>query len=540
MITISGTLSYEFPPPNSGCMGINLDNPLIRPIRQATVQLLDAAGTAEIDSQVSSDSGAYSFSVVSSTDHLLRVRAELQAANWDVEVRNNVDTAEPPLLPLAQRPIYVMDLSFNSGSASNSNLDLLATTGWDGNSYTGPRVAAPFAILDSIYAAMQFVVAEDPAANFPSLDAFWSPDNQSASPTNIDRGELPTSFYNGNNSLFLLGQAASDPDEFDDHVVVHEWGHYFEDTFSRSDSIGGSHGLGDALDMRTAFGEGWASALSGMALNEPIYCDTRSASAGGGFSAETATGGVNGWFNEFTIIRFIYDLWDTDNDAADNDTSSIGFGPIYTVLTGPQATTPAFTSIFSFATLLKAQNTGQDGFIDALLVDGGVNPVGIDIWGSTEVNDGPATPPDVLDVYTSLTLGAPALNLCVNSQFDNVRAGNKLSEHRFLRMNLAANAQVTFTVSANPAPSQPSVGFDCNADQNDPENSQHSDPDISVRQNGQLVVLGLGCTPNVEVATSGQVLAEGDYVIDLTDFRHADEDSPAGFPEQVCFDVAVN
>jgi hypothetical protein len=33
----------------------------------------------------------------------------------------------------------------------------------------------------------------------------------------------------------------SHTDEYDDHVIIHEWGYCFEDKFSRSDSIGGNH-----------------------------------------------------------------------------------------------------------------------------------------------------------------------------------------------------------------------------------------------------------------------------------------------------------
>jgi hypothetical protein len=56
--------------------------------------------------------------------------------------------------------------------------------------------------------------------------------------------------------MFLLGKEDVDTDEFDTHVVVHEWGHYFESAVSRSDSPGGNHALGDLLDARLAFGEG--------------------------------------------------------------------------------------------------------------------------------------------------------------------------------------------------------------------------------------------------------------------------------------------
>ena len=54
-------------------------------------------------------------------------------------------------------------------------------------------------------------------------------------------------------------------DEYDDHVVVHEWAHYFEANFSRSDSIGGDHASDNVLDIRLAFGEGFGNAYSAMA-----------------------------------------------------------------------------------------------------------------------------------------------------------------------------------------------------------------------------------------------------------------------------------
>jgi hypothetical protein len=538
VVTISGTLRYEFPPPNAQCRGLDFGNLQTRPIRQATVQMLDSTGLTLLDSTLSDENGAYSLTVNSSTDVMIRVRAELLGSNWNVEVRNNVDNSGSPP-PLQQRPIYAMDSTVFDSGVTNQTRNLTAATGFSGGVYNGARVAAPFAILDTIYSAMQFVVAEDPNVSFAPLDAFWSPDNKTASPENIAQGDLQTTYYDGGlDSLFLLGQASTDTDEFDDHVVIHEWGHYFEDTLSRSDSFGGSHGNGDLLDIRTAFGEGWASALAAMSLGDPLYCDTATVNSGGGFNSESTPGGFDGWFNEQTIIRLIYDLWDTDDDGVDND--SIGFGPIYDVMTGPQSSTGAFTSIFTFATYLKQQNTGKDAFIDALLTDADINPAGIDIWGSTETNDGPNTPDDVLPVYTDLTFGGAAVNICVNSQFDNGRDGNKLSENRYLRMNLPSNSVVSFSMVANPAPSQPSPGFDCTADPDDPENSQHSDPDFLVMSAGNYYVLGWSCEPNAETQTTQGFLVAGEYIIDIEDARHADEDSPGNYPEQVCFDVSAN
>jgi hypothetical protein len=107
-------------------------------------------------------------------------------------------------------------------------------------------------------------------------------------------------------------------------------------------------------------------------------------------------------------------------------------------------------------------------------------------------------------------------------------------------MNLAAAQQVTFTVTANPAPSTPPPGFDCTVDPDDPESHTHSDPDIIVWQGGNFVWWGVSCEPNSEVTTTSFALAAGDYVIDLNDFRHEDEETVDPYDEQVCFDFTVN
>jgi hypothetical protein len=551
-VTISGIMQYEFPPPNAGCNGLNFGNIQLRPIRQATVQVLDDSGTNVLDSDVTDDLGAYSVTVNASTNVILRVRAEIKQAgtpSWDVEVRNNVvDPADPNPPALDQRPIYVMDTAPMDSGMIDQTVDLTAPTGWDGAAYTNPRVAAPFAVLDAIYNGILLVVAEDPNANFAPLDAFWSPANSTTTGSGtfderVDSGELGTSFYSGDR-LFLLGMDGDDAEEFDDHVIVHEWGHYFEDNFSRSDSPGGAHSVGDLLDMRVAFGEGFATALSGMALNNSSYCDTMW--FGGNLSGfeidiESEAGGTSGWFNEMSVMKLIYDLWDTDADPGGADDSSIGFGPIFDVMTGPQAVTSAFTSIFSFATELKLSlNDSDNTFVDALLAEQDINPI-IDIWGSTETNDGPGTPDDVLPIYEDLVLGATK-SICTNNQFDSGRDGNKLSEHRYLRLNLPVAQPVTFTMTTNPAPTTPPPGFDCTVDPDDPESHTHSDPDFIVWQNGDLVWFGLSCEPNSEVTTTNGALPAGDYVIGLNEFRQEDEDTidPLDNFARVCFDFTAN
>jgi hypothetical protein len=362
------------------------------------------------------------------------------------------------------------------------------------------------------------------------MDAFWSINNTPTSPTDIDAGELSSSFYRGDlDSLFLLGDANTDTEEFDDHVSMHEWGHYFEDVFSRSDSIGGPHAIGQSVDARLAFGEGWATALAAMALDEPQYCDTM-ASGGFGINTETNNSGPQGWFNEMSVATLIYDLFDTNADGTDG--GSIGFGPIFDTMTGPQNGTNAFTSLFSFAAELRPQlNAADQAFLDSQLIRENIDVTGLDIWGSSQNNitSTPNQARDVLPVYTTLPTNGDVINICSNSDYDSGRNGNKLAEYRYVRFTTTTPQRFTVTMTTTtPTPVTP-----------DTDDRDQSDPDIYIFRRGQVVAAGTSGDENTEVFTT-QTLPADTYVADPREFRYEDEDgAPLDYPEQICFDISM-
>jgi K319-like protein len=549
VVTISGLLQYEFPTPKAMCDGLNFVPSNVRPIRGATVQLVDANGGAVLDSMVSGGDGSYSFQADGQTSVFVRVRAELKRSgspSWDVEVRDNTANTTAAL---DQRPLYVLDGPAGNPNGADEVRNLLATHGWTGTSFAGTRSAAPFSVLDTIYSAMQLVLTADGQANFIPLDAFWSVNNSPTQGTgtiddNISIGEIGTSFYRGDiNSLFLLGKDGDDIEEFDDHVIAHEWGHYFEDNFSRSDSIGGQHSLNDRLDPRVAFGEGFATALSGMALDNPLYCDTFwSQGTLRGFDIQIESepsGGFAGWFAESSVLKILYDLWDTNVDGVDS--SSIGFAPIFEVLTGPQSANAAFTTIFSFAEAIKAAGTNQNPFIDALLTDENIVAAGIDKWGSTETNNPGSA--DALPVYTTIVPNGTPVNICSNSEFDSIgpnATGNKLNQHRFLRMTITTQQRYTFDIRADAA-TLALLPPDDPADDRD-----QSDPDMLYFLNGQIRNLvvsggteGISGVANVENFTSFNPIPVGEYVIDFNDWRTEDTETAVSYPARTCFDFTV-
>lgn len=546
VVTVSGLANYEYVPALPNCRDLDFSATETRRIRGATIQILDAATDTVISAAVLSSSGTYSISdVPANTMVYLRVRAELKqsgAPGWDIEIRDNFlpgesDSDTPPPEPQGSRALYVLDGSpFNSG-ATNSIRNLTADSGWTGSGYNGPRAAAPFAILDAIYSGIQLVLSADANAVFPPMDAFWSANNTLGSTFDVAAGEFPSSFYSSSaDSLYLLGDPATDTEEFDSHVVMHEWGHYFEDNFSRSDSIGGPHSLGQSIDARLAWGEGWATAFAAMALDDPLYCDTRAVGSNSGFSIDTESDsfGVQGWFNEISVATLLYDLYDQADDAT--DTGSIGFRPIYDTMVGPQRVTPAFTTIHAFAAELRPMlDANGQALLDSQLDRENVNqPLesSVNIWGSTEGNDRNGGR-DVLPIYTDYTADGSTVNVCSNNDYDSSTDGNKLAEYRYLRVTIPTTATYDVNITATTLPTATA----------DPNDRDQSDPDMYIQRNGQIVAWGLSATANSEVFTTQATLIAGaTYVADVHDWRFEDADgAPPGYPatpdNNMCFDV---
>ena len=553
VVSVSGHLQFQWVNPRANCRGLNLGAPVLRDIRGVTVQLLDAADSTNVlATTVSDNSGLYSFSnIPASQDVRVRARAELKSSGpaiWDVEVRDNVDVSGSPP-PLTQRPLYVVDFaSFNTGVSDIPDADFTATTGWDTNtnSYTGDRQAAPFAIMDAVMDAMTMVSAVEPTVVFPPLDVYWSVNNTLTSPSDIDAGELSSTFYT-NSGLYMLGDPNTDTEEFDDHVSIHEWGHYFEDNFSRSDSIGGSHFIGSALDPRVAFGEGFASALAAIALDNPLYCDTSAPLLTQGFDVDWETGDaflqndLQGWFNEWTVGTVIYDLWDTGVDGSDN--ASIGFAPIYNTMTGPQRVTSAFTTLFSFAAGLRPMlNPADLAFADSQFNRVNLDTLaGVDEWAGGQTtaptNTGFPVGRDVIPVYTELVVGAPAVNVCVNNDYYQSWADgdgdNKFGMFKYLHFTTTGTASYNITATASPAPPATTV-------RGDPSPRDDSDPDLYLHRSGTWFPFAQSTDDGDATETLNVTnLGAGTYLLRLQEWRHVDVDRDPNFQSQVCFDISV-
>ncbi|RIX75548.1 hypothetical protein D3H34_25215 [Acidovorax cavernicola] len=406
-----------------------------KPVRGATVEVLDANTSAQLAVTTTDDGGNYSVSVPANTNIAVRVRAQLTrtgpGATWDVTVRDNTRSDA----------LYSMQsASFSSGSAALTR-DLRADSGWDGSRYSGTRVAAPFAVLDTVYTSMQKVLSVAPASAFPLLKVFWSVNN-APSAGSLAAGQIGTTFFfnNGDNGrqIYVLGKEDVDTDEFDAPVIAHEWGHYYQSAFSRDDSMGGNHDGDDRLDRRLAFSEGWGNAWSGIALNRSNYVDSTGVQQSDGGRLDLSVGppsGSPGWFRELSIQSI---LWNLNRQA--------GFKPIHDTLTGFQFRSGApVTSIHAFAAAFKATSSDNASALTSLL--SAQNITSSDAFGAGESNDGGV--PTALPMYTPLAINATVNNVCVSN---TAGTGNKHGNIAYLRFTAPANRDYRVTVGGATLP----------------------------------------------------------------------------------------
>jgi hypothetical protein len=264
--------------------------------------------------------------------------------------------------------------------------------------------------------------------------------------------------------------------------MIHEWGHYFEANFSRADSIGGPHTNGDRLDIRVAFGEGWGNGWSAIATDNPIYFDTMGVRQSNGFymDIENQVTQNPGWFSEVSVQKILYDLYDSHDDGRDK--LSLGFKPIYKVLTGPQKTTPAFTSIFSFITYLKEQNPSVANKIDDILASENIDSIQ-NIYGSTIA---PKLYVDLDDIDY----------ICTYSRYGQF---NKLYNHRYIRFNISQDNN-----------------YIVRAEQN---NGRNADPDFTIYKTNPFTQIGASEATVPRVEENRYSLTSGNYLLDISDYN---------------------
>lgn len=481
-VPLSGVATYDSVPVTA--TGLAYSATVARPIRNATVDIVNSAGTVLASTRTDAQ-GAYNVLVRSNASVAVRIRAQMTSSDGsDVSIRDN--TSGDGIYAL-QTPLFQID-------TAPAVRNVAAPSGWTGEGYGSARAAAPFAILDTIYTTQAKVLAAAPTTTFPALRVFWSPNNR---PTagNPQLGEIGgTAFVASSTGLaiYVVGRENVDTDEYDAPVVAHEWGHYYQAAFSRDDSPGGPHSFGDRLDHRVAFSEGWGNAWSGIALERDDYIDTFGPLQGRAGRLALATGAASnaGWYREDSIQSILWNL-----------NRQVGFKPMHDTFTGSFRRGAAVTSIHSFAAAFATASSTNATALNALLTGQNIKSTAGDPFGTAETNNGGIA--TVLPIYRSATVGT-GTQVCLSYA---AGINNQLGNFAYLRF--AAPTARSYTISVG-------GGAD-------------TDPDFAVWGNG--VGLAAVATQAGAIESKSVSLPAGDVVIAM----HDDNNSTAS----PCFNVTI-
>ena len=244
------------------------------PIKFAEVQILNSENK-EVQCSETDETGSFSFVVPRNQN--LKVLVNSRSMNNKVKA-SILDTPQT-------NKFYSISQNFDSNSSANTiNLPMM-TASAKSSEVAGGAFNILFNVLRAneslrFYICGSILTTCSPDFDVaPKVTAYW----KAGINPYIYFGGDPTaglSFYvPGTDKLYILGGINgevnnTDTDHFDDSVISHEYGHFIEDHYSKSDSPGGSHDGDHILDARLTWSEGWADFFSAAVRGTKYYSDS--------------------------------------------------------------------------------------------------------------------------------------------------------------------------------------------------------------------------------------------------------------------------
>lgn len=127
-------------------------------------------------------------------------------------------------------------------------------------------------------------------------------------------------------SVFISGESGG-ASAWGYPVILHEFGHYMAQNYSRDDSPGGSHSIGQAIAPAFAWSEGWAGFFAVSTMSrwlqspEPIFWDIQQGASfwldysggahdQGAFVQPNMDGGLDQLLDECWVATMLWHVWD--------------------------------------------------------------------------------------------------------------------------------------------------------------------------------------------------------------------------------------
>lgn len=317
---------------------------LVRPVREADVQIYDTTTLAVLASGATDSSGSFSIAVADAAQRNVGVRVlssnvQVASLNFSVVDDKNSDAIYSYHDATVDQAAHLPEANVNFGSMTMPEaIGAVASTDWS---------SQIFNVYDMGVLLADWIANADGARPTVFYTILWNPTN----------GRTGSSYNSSTNRLSL-----SDDDGYDDSNILHEIGHYIEDEYGRSRNTGGTHFIGDNdQDPRLAYSEGFATFVSSAVLNyagrprPDIYSDRDSfgVSGGGGFAYTFEAATVGGATNEQAVTAALYDLIDTSatldgNPGTDDDPIGSQQAAVWSVVEQMRVISPAATSLEDF------------------------------------------------------------------------------------------------------------------------------------------------------------------------------------------------
>lgn len=337
-IGVQGVVEFEKVPVTS--RGLRLAEKRRAPAVGVTVDAVRDADPSEIVGSAVTDYQGH-FEIGLATEESLRLRVRSVMGNVKVEHPFTGD-------------VYVVDsAAFTPDPAGSVTRNVLAAD--------ATRASGPFNLLDVARRCVAYARRYEPGLDPPPLAFRWSDD------------EIDGTFYVDNpdgqtDVIHVNGERAVNSDEFDDTVVAHEFGHFLARAFSRDDTFGGYHVIGQRLDPRVAWSEGWATFFGCAAMGTGDKIDSYGTNGRRAkvrkLEKNKLPGDKPGVTSEHTVSSVLWDLFDPAADAGDS--VSLGFGPVWTAFRGGMRD-ERFTYLLDFCDVLVRDDPARGGAVAAVL-----------------------------------------------------------------------------------------------------------------------------------------------------------------------------
>jgi len=305
LTSVTGLAFYQKTPVTD--LGLELNHPTMTPVRSVRVEVIDAVTQALISVSETDARGQFTVDVPQAP---VVIRALSRLRDTELKVVDNLNN----------KAIYSISIPFD---IRETDRPMLADRS---------RVSGAFNILEMIQRSNELVHIADNSLIMPAPTIYWSTGNTKAI--------IGTTYFNlASNTAYILGDRNVDSDEFDDSVIIHEYGHMVAARFSRDDSPGGPHGIGELQDPRLAWSEGWANFFSAAVRNDAIYRDSRGPNGSSVYRIDVEdrqpANDQPGMMSEATIHSLLWDLLDEKQDGGTGVQYS--FGEIWAAITDLKA-----------------------------------------------------------------------------------------------------------------------------------------------------------------------------------------------------------